>query len=59
MGKTTDELIRMAYQVSPHPNSRELEHVLTTGERISMILYSMALFDLGVPAAQFLPSKRA
>src|SRR6266513_1233460 len=35
MGKTTDELVKMAYQVRPHPNRRELD-MLTTGERISM-----------------------
>ena len=50
MGKTTDELVKMAYQVSPHPNRRELDMLLTTGERISMSLMSMALSDLGVPA---------
>src|SRR5216684_9256659 len=50
MGKTTDELVKMAYQVSPHPNRRELDMLLTTGERISMSLMSMALADLGVPA---------
>jgi hypothetical protein len=35
MGKSTDELIRLAYQVSPHPNRRELDMLLTTGERVS------------------------
>src|SRR4051812_46876837 len=50
MGKTTDELIKIAYQVSPHPNRRELDMLLTTGERISMSLMSMAMADLGVPA---------
>ena len=50
MGKTTDQLIQMAYQVSPSPNRRELDMLLTTGERISMSLMSMALADLGVPA---------
>ena len=57
MGKTTDELIRMAYQVSPHPNRRELDMLLTTGERISMSLMSMALSDLGVPAISFTGSQ--
>jgi aspartate kinase len=32
MGKTTDELVKMAYQVSPHPNRRELDMLLTTGD---------------------------
>src|SRR5947199_10455624 len=57
MGKTTDELIRTAYQVSPHPNRRELDMLLTTGERISMSLMSMALSDLGVPAISFTGSQ--
>src|SRR3979490_1778982 len=50
MGKTTDELVKMAYQVGPPPNRRELDMLLTTGERISMYLMSMALSDLGIPA---------
>ena len=57
MGRTTDELIRMAYQISPHPNRRELDMLLTTGERISMALMSMALTDLGVPAISFTGSQ--
>lgn len=57
MGKTTDELVRMAYQVSPHPNRRELDMLLTTGERISMSLMCMALSDLGVPAISFTGSQ--
>jgi aspartate kinase len=57
MGKTTDELIEMAHQVSPHPNRRELDMLLTTGERISMSLMSMALSDLGVPAISFTGSQ--
>jgi aspartate kinase len=57
MGKTTDQLIEMAYQVSPTPNRRELDMLLTTGERISMSLMSMALSDLGVPAISFTGSQ--
>jgi aspartate kinase len=57
MGKTTDQLIEMAYQVSPRPNRRELDMLLTTGERISMSLMSMALADLGVPAISFTGSQ--
>src|ERR1700739_3867375 len=57
MGKTTDQLVEMAYQVSPHPNRRELDMLLTTGERISMSLMSMALSDLGVPAISFTGSQ--
>lgn len=47
MGQATDELLRLAYQMSPHPNRRELDMLLTAGERISMALMSMALNDLG------------
>lgn len=50
MGHTTDELIQLAYQVSAQPSHREMDMLLTTGERISMALLSMALADLGVPA---------
>jgi aspartate kinase len=57
MGTTTDELIRMAYQVSRQPNRRELDMLLTTGERISMSLVSMALSDFGVPAISFTGSQ--
>src|ERR1700750_3344328 len=57
MGKTTDELIEMAHQVSPHPNRRELDMLLITGERISMSLMSMALSDFGVPAISFTGSQ--
>src|SRR6201989_2195989 len=57
MGKTTDELVKMAYQVSPHPNRRELDMLLTTGERISMSLMSMALSDFGVPSISFTGSQ--
>jgi aspartate kinase len=57
MGKTTDQLIEMAYQVSPQPNRRELDMLLTTGERVSMSLMSMALTDLGLPAISFTGSQ--
>src|SRR3977135_2339339 len=57
MGKATDELVKMAYQVSLHPNRRELDMLLTTGERLSMSLMSMGLSDLGVPAISFTGSQ--
>src|SRR5947209_14173252 len=57
MGKTTDDLVRLAYQVSPRPGRRELDMLLTTGERISMSLLSMALADLGVQAISFTGSQ--
>ncbi|MBC7740710.1 MAG: aspartate kinase [Bdellovibrionaceae bacterium] len=50
MGQTTNQLIDLAKQVSPHPHLRELDMLLTVGERISMSLLSMALNDLGCSA---------
>lgn len=50
MGHATDELIELAHQVSAQPPHREMDMLLTTGERVSMALLSMALADLGVPA---------
>ncbi|MGO9750065.1 MAG: aspartate kinase [Solirubrobacteraceae bacterium] len=46
-GQTTDELIRMADEVSPHPDPREMDMLLSTGERISCALCAMAINDLG------------
>jgi len=46
-GKTTDELIAMADEVSPDPHPRELDMLLSTGERISCALCAMAINDLG------------
>ncbi len=57
MGNTTNELTELAKQVSPHPSQRELDMLLTTGERISMALLSMALNDLHVPAISFTGSQ--
>ncbi|NPB02977.1 MAG: aspartate kinase [Thermotogae bacterium] len=57
MGKTTDELLRLAKSVSPSPPPRELDMLLTVGERISMALLSMALHDLGLKAVSFTGSQ--
>jgi aspartate kinase len=57
MGKTTDELLALAKKVSPAPARRELDMLLTAGERISMALLAMALEDLGVPAVSFTGSQ--
>ena len=46
-GKTTDELIAMAEEVSPQPDRREMDMLLSTGERISCALCAMAINDLG------------
>ncbi|WP_149204109.1 aspartate kinase [Actinotalea subterranea] len=53
MGDTTDELIDLANQVSPLPPSREMDILLTAGERISMSLLAMAIANLGVEAQSF------
>jgi aspartate kinase len=57
MGDTTDELIALAHRVSPSPSRRELDMLLTTGERVSMALLAMALHDLGVRAISFTGSQ--
>ena len=57
MGDTTDELIDLAEQVSPLPPGRELDMLLTAGERISMALLAMAIHDLGVEARSFTGSQ--
>ncbi|MDA8116772.1 MAG: aspartate kinase [Actinomycetota bacterium] len=57
MGKTTDDLIRLSKEVSETRPGRELDMLLTSGERISMALLCMALADLGVPALSFTGSQ--
>ena len=57
MGKSTDDLLRLANEVSSTQPPRELDMLLTTGERISMALLCMALADLGIPAASFTGSQ--
>ena len=57
MGDTTDELIDLANQVSPMPNARELDMLLTAGERISMALLAMAISNLGLEARSFTGSQ--
>ncbi|HEY0773665.1 MAG TPA: aspartate kinase, partial [Nocardioidaceae bacterium] len=57
MGDTTDELIDLAEQVSPLPAGRELDMLLTAGERISMALLAMAIGNLGQEAQSFTGSQ--
>jgi aspartate kinase len=57
MGDTTDELIDLAQQVSPLPSGRELDMLLTAGERISMALLAMAIGNLGQQAQSFTGSQ--
>ena len=57
MGDTTDELLDLAEQVSPNPPGRELDMLLTAGERISMALVAMAINDLGEEARSYTGSQ--
>jgi len=57
MGQSTDELVELARQVSAHPPRREMDMLLTAGERISMALLAMALESVGVPAISFTGSQ--
>jgi len=57
MGDTTDELLDLAQQVSPLPPGRELDMLLTAGERISMALLAMAIGNLGYHGRSFTGSQ--
>src|SRR5206468_705760 len=56
-GDTTDELLALAKQVSPNPDRRELDMLLTAGERIAMALLSMAIREHGGDAISFTGSQ--
>jgi aspartate kinase len=57
MGRTTDELVALAAAMNARPPQRELDILLTSGERIAMSLLAMAIEDLGVPARSFTGSQ--
>src|SRR2546430_10039199 len=57
MGDTTDDLLELANQVTPLPPGRELDMLLTAGERISMALLAMAIANLGLEARSFTGSQ--
>lgn len=57
MGNYTNELLKLAYDISPKPLEREVDMILTTGERISMALLSISLNDIGIPAVSFTGSQ--
>ena len=57
MGDTTDELIDLAHEVTPMPDPREMDMLLTTGERISMALLAMAIKSMGVDARSYTGSQ--
>jgi aspartate kinase len=57
MGQTTNSLLDLAAEVSAAPHPREMDMLLTAGERISMALLAMALNDRGVPAVSYTGSQ--
>ncbi|MBW3667047.1 MAG: aspartate kinase [Actinobacteria bacterium] len=57
MGETTDQLVELAAQVSSQPHPREMDMLLTAGERITMALLAMALNERGVPAVSYTGSQ--
>jgi aspartate kinase len=57
MGDTTDELLEMAHRLTQRPNARELDLLLTAGERIAMSLLAIAINDRGFPAASYTGSQ--
>ncbi|MDK1017830.1 MAG: aspartate kinase [Actinomycetota bacterium] len=57
MGRSTDELLELAAEVSENPHPRELDMLLTAGERVTMALVAMAIADFGVPATSLTGSQ--
>lgn len=57
MGRMTDTLLRLAHKTAANPSQRELDMLVTAGERVSMSLLSMALNELNVPAISFTGSQ--
>ncbi|HEX3623348.1 MAG TPA: aspartate kinase [Acidimicrobiales bacterium] len=57
MGRTTDELLELAHRISVEPPARELDMLISAGERISMSLLCMAIVELGEPASSFTGSQ--
>ena len=57
MGNTTNELLALARSVSANPRRRELDLLVSVGERVSMTLLAMAIADLDIPASSFTGSQ--
>ena len=57
MAKTTDNLFSLAYEITKHPSRREMDMLLTAGERISMSLLSLSLLEEGIPSISFTGSQ--
>lgn len=53
MGKSTDQLVKLAKEISPQPDKREMDMLLTTGEQVTIALLSMALNQKGLQAVSF------
>ncbi|MGE5633494.1 MAG: aspartate kinase [Caulobacteraceae bacterium] len=53
MGKTTDNLLEMAYAITPNPDRRELDMLMSTGEQVSIALLAIALNNMGAQAVSF------
>jgi aspartate kinase len=53
MSGETDRLVRLAHEVTPRPNDREMDMLLSTGERVTIALLAMALTEMGFPAKSF------
>jgi aspartate kinase len=57
MAKTTDNLFSLAYEITKHPSRREMDMLLTAGERISMSLLSLSLLEEGISSISFTGSQ--
>ncbi|MEO0197916.1 MAG: aspartate kinase [candidate division WOR-3 bacterium] len=57
MGKSTDNLLNLAYEISENPPKREVDMLISVGERISMALLSIALNKIGIPSKSFTGSQ--
>lgn len=57
MGKTTDHLFKLAYEITEYPNQREMDMLVTAGERITMALLSLSLQKLGIQSISFTGSQ--
>lgn len=53
LGDTTDDLIELAHQITPNPDDREMDMLLSTGEQVSVALLAIAIHSLGVKAKSF------
>ncbi len=57
MGKTTDQLIDIAKQITKNPDKREMDMLLSTGEQVSIALLAMALHEIGIDAISYTGSQ--